>query len=28
MWERLAHKHEKFGHPEKFISDIEKTRWI
>ena len=28
LWERLAKKHEKFGHPEKFISDIEKTKWM
>lgn len=28
LWERLAKKHDKFGHPEKFISDIEKTKWM
>jgi len=28
LWEKLAKKHEKFGHPEKFISDIERTKWI
>ncbi len=28
LWEKLAKKHEKFGHPEKFISDIDKTKWI
>lgn len=28
LWERLASKDEKFGHPEKFISDIDKTQWI
>jgi oleate hydratase len=28
LWERLAKKHEKFGHPEKFISDIERTKWM
>jgi oleate hydratase len=28
LWERLAKKHEKFGRPEKFISDIEKTKWM
>ena len=28
LWERLAKKHEKFGHPEKFISNIEKTKWM
>ena len=28
LWEKLARKHRKFGHPEKFISDIEKTKWI
>jgi oleate hydratase len=28
LWEKLAKKHEKFGHPEKFIGDIDKTKWI
>jgi len=28
LWQKLAKKHEKFGHPEKFISDIEKTKWM
>jgi oleate hydratase len=28
LWETLAKKHEKFGHPEKFISDIDRTKWI
>lgn len=28
IWENLAKKDEKFGHPEKFISDIEKTKWM
>jgi len=28
LWEKLAKKHEKFGHPEKFISDIDRTKWI
>lgn len=28
LWEKLAKKHEKFGHPAKFISDIDKTKWI
>jgi oleate hydratase len=28
LWERLARKDEKFGHPEKFVSDIEKTKWM
>jgi oleate hydratase len=28
LWEKLAKKHEKFGHPEKFIGDIDKTRWM
>lgn len=28
LWEKLAKKHEKFGHPEKFISDIDKSKWV
>jgi len=28
LWEKLAQKHEKFGRPATFISDIEKTKWI
>jgi oleate hydratase len=28
VWERLAKLDPKFGHPEKFISDIDKTKWI
>ena len=28
LWEKLARKHEKFGHPEKFISDIDRTKWM
>ncbi len=28
LWEMLAKKHEKFGHPEKFISDIERSKWM
>ncbi len=28
LWEKLAQKHEKFGHPEKFISDVDQTKWI
>lgn len=28
LWESLAAKDEKFGHPEKFISDIDKTKWM
>lgn len=28
LWEKLAAKHEKFGHPEKFISNIDRTKWI
>ncbi|MGN1399130.1 MAG: oleate hydratase [Erysipelotrichaceae bacterium] len=28
VWERLAQKDEKFGHPDKFISDIDKTKWM
>ncbi len=28
IWQNLAKKNEKFGHPEKFISDIDKTKWM
>jgi oleate hydratase len=28
LWENLARRSEKFGHPEKFISDIDKTKWM
>ena len=28
IWQNLAKKHEKFGHPEKFIGPIEKTKWM
>jgi oleate hydratase len=28
LWEKLAKKHEKFGHPEKFIGDIDRTKWM
>ncbi len=28
LWENLSKKGEKFGHPEKFISDIDKTKWM
>ena len=28
LWEKLAQKHEKFGHPEKFIGDIDRTKWM
>ncbi len=28
LWENLAKKDEKFGHPEKFISNIDKTKWM
>jgi oleate hydratase len=28
LWEKLAKKHPKFGHPEKFISHIDQTKWI
>lgn len=28
LWESLANKDEKFGHPEKFISNIDKTKWV
>ena len=28
LWENLAQKNEKFGRPEKFVSDIDKTKWM
>ena len=28
IWQNLAKRHEKFGHPEKFIGPIEKTKWM
>lgn len=28
IWKNLAAKHEKFGHPEKFIGRIDKTKWM
>lgn len=28
IWQNLAKKHEKFGHPEKFIDPIDKTKWM
>lgn len=28
LWERLAKRDGKFGHPEKFTSDIDKTKWV
>lgn len=28
VWEQLAKRDSKFGRPEKFISDIDKTKWI
>jgi oleate hydratase len=28
LWETLAKKHEKFGHPEKFIGNIGRTTWV
>lgn len=28
LWQNLAKKDTKFGHPEKFISDIDKTKWV
>ncbi|GFZ33624.1 oleate hydratase [Clostridium zeae] len=28
IWQNLAKKDEKFGHPEKFLSDIDKTKWV
>lgn len=28
LWQNLAGKNEKFGHPEKFIGHIDKTKWV
>ncbi|MGN1388016.1 MAG: oleate hydratase [Bulleidia sp.] len=28
VWEKLAQRDPKFGHPDKFISDIDKTKWV
>ena len=28
VWEKLAKKSPDFGHPEKFCSDIDKTKWM
>lgn len=28
LWQNLAKKNEKFGHPEKFIGHIDKTKWV
>lgn len=28
IWKNLAAKHEKFGHPEKFLGQIDKTKWM
>lgn len=28
LWEKLAAKSEDFGHPEKFVSDPDKTNWV
>lgn len=28
LWQNLANKNEKFGHPEKFIGQIDKTKWV
>ena len=28
LWQNLARKHEKFGHPEKFLGQIDKTKWM
>jgi oleate hydratase len=28
LWGKLARKHEKFGHPEKFIGDVDRTKWM
>lgn len=28
LWQNLAKKNEKFGHPEKFIGQIDKTKWV
>lgn len=28
LWINLAKKHEKFGHPEKFLGQVDKTKWM
>lgn len=28
IWVNLAKKHEKFGHPEKFLGQVDKTKWM
>lgn len=28
VWEKLARRNPKFGHPEKFCTDVEKTKWM
>lgn len=28
IWQNLAKRHEKFGHPEKFLGQIDKTKWM
>lgn len=28
IWNNLAKKHEKFGHPDKFLGQIDKTKWM
>lgn len=28
IWKNLAAKHEKFGHPDKFLGQIDKTKWM
>jgi oleate hydratase len=28
LWTNLAKKHEKFGHPEKFLGQVDKTKWM
>lgn len=28
LWQNLAKKNEKFGHPEKFVGQIDKTKWV
>lgn len=28
IWKNLAKKHEKFGHPERFLGAIDKTKWM
>jgi len=28
LWQNLAKKNEKFGHPEKFLGQIDKTKWV